>query len=342
MRAAVYYRNSDVRLETRPVPVVGPGELLVKVLASGICGSDVLEWYRIRTAPRVLGHEIAGVVEQVGAGVEQCKPGDRVAATHHVPCNTCRYCLAGHHTVCETLHTTSFDPGGFAEYVRIPALQTDRGTFRLPDSVSFEEGTFIEPLGCVVRGQRHVRLAAGQSALVLGSGVSGLLHILLARASGAGRIMATDVNAFRLDQARQCGADHVFDARDDVPAAVRACNDGRGADCVIVCTGAFSAFRQALAAVDRAGTILCFATTEPGQDLPLPLNDFWRNSVTVTSSYAAAPADLATALELIRAKRVAVSGLVTHRLPLAETGEGFRLMADGAEASIKIVVEPQT
>ena len=342
MRTAVYYNNRDVRLEERPSPRIGSGEARVKVAASGICGSDVLEWYRVKTAPRVLGHEIAGEIERVGPGVTRFKPGDRVVVSHHVPCNTCRYCLAGHHTVCETLHTTNFDPGGFAEFVRVPAINVDRGMFHLPAAVSFEEGTFVEPLGCVVRGQRHAGLGAGRSLLVLGSGVSGLLHIILARASGSGRIMATDVSAYRLDQARRYGADHGFDARADVPAAVRACNDGHGADLVVVCTGAFSAFQQAMASVDRAGTVLCFATTEPGTDLPIPLNEFWRNSVTVTSSYAAAPADLATALELIRLKRVDVARMITHRLPLAETGEGFRLMAEGGDASLKIVVDPQS
>ncbi|HUT24144.1 MAG TPA: alcohol dehydrogenase catalytic domain-containing protein [Sumerlaeia bacterium] len=342
MRVAMYYNNRDVRLEEMPKPEIGRGEILVQIVASGICGSDVLEWYRIRKAPIVLGHEVAGEVVEVGEGVERFHPGDRVCVSHHVPCNTCRYCLAGNHTVCETLHTTNFDPGGFAECVRVPPINVDRGAFVLPDEMSFEEGAFLEPLACVVRGQRNARLRPGQTVLVVGSGISGLLHVLLARALGAGRILATDVSEFRLGKAKEFGADVAIQASEDVPARVRGSNDGRPADLVIVCTGAFPAFLQALQSVDRAGTVLCFATTDPGTELPVPLNDFWRNSVTVMSSYANSPYDLEVAMELIRSGRVDVRPMITHRLPLAETGKGFALMAGLLdEDSLKIIVEPQ-
>lgn len=339
MRVAVYYNNKDVRLEERPTPQIGSGELLVKVMASGICGSDVMEWYRIKKAPRVLGHEIAGEIVQVGAGVERYQVGDRVFVSHHIPCNTCHYCLNGHHTVCETLHTTNYDPGGFAEYLRAPRLNVDRGVFLLPDEVSFEEGAFIEPLACVVRGQRLARLQPGQTVLVLGSGISGLLHVALARAQGAGRIVATDVSAYRLEAARRFGADAALHAQEDAPARLRQANGGRLADLVIVCTGAFPAFIQALQAVDRGGTVMFFAAPEPGVEVPVPVNDFWRNGVTLMPSYGGAPLDIAVAIELIRARRLPVSEMITHRLSLAETGLGFQLVAEAGE-SIKVIVEP--
>ena len=197
MRVAMYYNNQDVRLEEIPTPQIGPGELLVKVLASGICGSDVMEWYRIKKAPLLLGHEIAGEIVKVGEGVNSYKTGDRVFVSHHIPCNTCHYCLSGYHTACETLHTTNYDPGGFAEYIRVPQLNVDRGVFLLPNEVSYEQGAFVEPLACVVRGQRVATLKPAQTVLILGSGISGLLHILLAHASGAGRVIATDVSEYR-------------------------------------------------------------------------------------------------------------------------------------------------
>lgn len=340
MRVAMYYNNSDVRLEELPRPTVGPGELLVKVIASGICGSDVLEWYRTKKAPIVLGHEISGVIEEVGDGVERFSVEDRVAVSHHVPCNTCRYCLAGDHTVCETLHTTNFDPGGFSEYIRVPAINVDRGTFVLPDDMSFEEGAFLEPLACVVRGQRTAGLRAGQTVMILGSGISGMLHLLLARALGAARIITTDINDCRLERAVELGADHVIQASEDVPARLCECNGGRSADLVIVCTGALSAFAQAMKSVDRGGTIMCFATTEPGTDLPVPINEFWRNSITVMSSYANSPHDLCVAMDLIHSGRVSVDGMITHRLPLEQTGDGFKLMTDSRE-SLKVIIEPQ-
>jgi len=184
MRAAVYYRNDDVRLEEMPIPEIGPGELLLKVNMCGICGSDVMEWYRIRKAPRVLGHEAVGMVSEVGEEVGRYRKGERVFVSHHVPCNTCRYCLRGEHTACETLHSTNIDPGGFAEYARVPGINVDRGVFPLPADVTDEEGVFIEPLGCVLRGQGKLGVNPGQTVLVLGSGVSGILHIQLARCLG--------------------------------------------------------------------------------------------------------------------------------------------------------------
>ena len=340
MRVAVYYSNDDVRLEERPVPEIGAGELLVKVMASGICGSDVLEWYRKPKAPLVLGHEIAGVVEAAGAGAGCYRQGDRVFVSHHVPCNTCHYCLNDHHTACETLHRTNYDPGGFAEYIRVPALNVDRGVFILPEGVSYEEGAFIEPLACVVRGQRLAALQPAQTVLILGSGISGLLHLMLARASGAGRIIVTDLSAYRLNMAAQLGADLALAAGEDIPGRLRAATGGRLADLVVVCTGAPAAFRQALNSVERGGTILCFATTEPGVDLPVPLNEFWRNEIKLMPSYGNAPRDALAAIELIRSRRVAVQGMITHRLPLEETGRGFALVAESG-ASLKVIIEPQ-
>ena len=341
MRVAMYYNNQDVRVEEMPVPSIGPGELLVRVQASGICGSDVMEWYRLEKAPTVLGHEVAGEVVQVGEGVQRFSEGDRMVVTHHVPCNACHYCLSGHHTVCDTLRTTSFDPGGFAEYLRVPAINVDRGVFKLPDGVSFEEASFAEPLACVLRGQQRANAQPGQSVIVLGSGLAGLLHINLARTLGAGRIVATDVVDYRLEAARKFGADFAFSARDDVPARLREVNDGRLADLVIVCTGAPPALNQALQSVDRGGTVLFFAPTEPGVKVSVSINDtFFRNDTTLTTTYAGAPGNLASALELIRARSVRVGEMITHRLGLAEIGLGFKLTAE-AQDSLKVIVEPQ-
>ena len=340
MRIAMYYNNRDVRLEEMPTPEIGPGELMVKVLASGICGSDVMEWYRIKKAPLVLGHEITGEIVKVGEGVRHYKIGQRVFVSHHVPCNTCRYCLGGKHTACETLHTTNFYPGGFAEYIRVPPINVDRGVFLLPDEVSLEDGTFIEPLACVVRGQKLADMMPGHTVLVMGSGISGILHIALARALDVGRIIATDTNEHRMKQAKKFGADIVAHAKEDIPALVRRVNENRLADLVIVCTGALPAFTQALQSVDKGGTVLFFAPTEPGVNLPIPVNDFWRNGITLMPSYGAAPMDLTVALDLIRARRVPVHEMITHRLGLAETGKGFQLVASANE-SLKVIIEPQ-
>jgi L-iditol 2-dehydrogenase len=337
----MWYNNQDVRLEEMPTPQIGPGELLVRVLASGICGSDVMEWYRLDRAPLVLGHEIGGDIVRVGDGVEGYKEGERVSAAHHVPCNTCHYCLSGHHTVCDTLRRTNFDPGGFAEYIRLPAINVDRGVFLLPDEVSDEEATFIEPLACVLRGQRMAHMSPGDSVLVIGSGIAGLLHVQVARTLGAGRVIATDINEYRLEAAQRFGADAAIHAEEDLPARLRQVNDGRLADLVIVCAGATSAIAQALQSVERGGTVLLFAPTDPGVAIPISINElFWRNDVTLTTSYAGSPADYMAALELLRAHHICPGEMITHRLSLAETGLGFQLVAS-AQNSIKVIIEPQ-
>jgi len=339
MKVAMYYRNNDVRVEEMPVPKIGKGELLVKVMASGICGSDVMEWYRIKKAPRVLGHEITGEIVEIGEEVKKYKKGDRVFVSHHVPCNTCHYCLSGYHTACETLHKTNFDPGGFAEYLRVPEINVDRGVYILPDSMSYEEGTFIEPLACVLRGQKVASLKPGQSVLVIGSGMSGLLHVNLARALGAGKIIATDINEYRLKAALKFGADAVINAKEAVPERVKELNEGKFADLVIVCTGVMPAVNQALQSVDSGGTILFFAVPEPGINISVPINDFWRNEIKMMTSYGASPADLWLAIELIKAHRVDVKDMITHKLAMSEAGRGFKLVA-GAQDSIKVIIEP--
>ena len=342
MRVAMYYNNRDVRLQEMDIPRIGPGELLVQIFASSICGCDTMEWYRIRRAPLVLGHEIAGRIAETGEGVQGFKNGDRVTATHHVPCFACHYCRSGHETVCDTLlGGTHFDPGGFCEYVRLPRINVEHGTWPLPAEVSYEAGTFVEPLGCVLRGQRTAGIRPGASVLVLGSGIAGLLHIKLALALGAKTVAATDLSQERRDLARQYGAHHVLAADTDVAAEFRKLNNGRGADFVIACAAAEAVCRQAFQAVGRGGVILLFAPAPAATVVPVSINDvFWRRDVTLTTSYAAAPADCAEALELIRSKRIRVDDMITHRLGLAETGKGFELVAQGG-SSLKVIIKPQ-
>jgi len=341
MRVAMYYSNRDVRMEEIPTPQIGPGEILMRVEASGICGTDLLEWYRLHKAPLVLGHEVAGVIAASGEGVEHYKVGDRICAAHHVPCNTCHYCLSGHHTVCDTLRQTNFDPGGFAEYLRLPGINVEQGIFSLPDEVSFEEATFVEPLACVLRGQKLANLQPRQSVLVIGSGVAGLLHIQLARNSGVDYIMATDIVDYRLEAARKFGADVTVHAKEYIPGCINQAAGGRLADLVVICSGAESAINQALESVERGGTVLFFAPTEPGISIPISVNDlFWRNEITLTSSYGGSPADYAAALELIRAGKIRIREMITHRMGLAETGLGFKVVAL-AQDSLKVIIEPQ-
>jgi L-iditol 2-dehydrogenase len=343
MRVAMYYHNHDVRLEELPRPQIGPGEMLVEVKSCGICGSDVMEWYRRKKAPLVLGHEMCGEIVEIGERAAAQYPyriGKRVFVSHHVPCNTCRYCLRGHHTACATLQSTNFDPGGFSEYVRIPELQVDRGVYVLPDDVSFEEGTMIEPLACVLRSQRLAGVEAGDTVLVIGAGISGLLHIQLAKALGAGKVIATDIQEFRLKAAESFGADAALAGGEDLIGRLLEINDRRLFDLVIICAGTEAVVTSALQAVDNGGSVLFFAVPPAGVQVPIPITDLWRREITIQTSYGASPSDLMMALELIKTRRLPLlPQMITHRFGLEDAGLGFRLVAEARE-SIKVVINP--
>ena len=339
MLVAVYYNNHDVRIEEMPVPEISDDEVLLKVMASGICGSDVTEWYRVPKAPKVLGYEATGVIAKAGARVERLKVGERVFVSHHVPCGVCRYCSRGHHTACETLHSSNYFPGGFAEFVRVPKINVERGIYKLPSNMSFEEGTFVEPLACIIRGQRLAAINKTDTLLLIGSGVSGLLHLQLAKLRNVERIIVADVNPYRLSLAKKFGADFVIDARENVPEKLKQLNQGRFADQVVVCTGATPAAITALECVDKGGTILFFAVPDPTVRIPLPITQFWRNEITLKTSYGAAPTDLTESLEILKAKQLNVKNMITHRLSLKDAAQGFKLMAEAGN-SLKVIIEP--
>jgi L-iditol 2-dehydrogenase len=339
MLAAVYYNNRDVRIEEMPVPEIADDEILLKVMASGLCGSDVTEWYRVPKAPRVLGHEATGVIAKVGAKVTRYKVGDRVFVSHHVPCNKCRCCLRGHQTACETLHTSNFYPGGFAQYVRVPKINVKQGVYRLPDDMSFEEGTFIEPLACVVRGQRLAALEKEDTLLIIGGGLAGNLHAQLARANGVRNVVVSGMNKYRLELTKKLGAHHTIDARLNVPQELKKLNDGRLADQVFICKGGVSAALTAMECVDKGGTILFFAVSDPTVKIPVPMTEFWRNEITLKTSYGAAPRDLEESLAVLSQKKLNVVDMITHRFGIRQAAEGFRLMAESGK-SLKVIIEP--
>lgn len=337
----MYYNNDDLRLEEMPKPEISSDEILIKVEASGICGSDVMFWYRKHKVPLVLGHEIAGEIVQIGKNVKKYKIGQRVSASHHVPCGSCNYCLNGHPTVCETLRKTNFYPGGFAEFVKLPKINVEKGVYNIPENLSYDEATFTEPLACVLRGQRLAKMSPVKTVLVIGSGISGLLHIQMAKLNKASRIIATDINDFRLKAAKKFGADEVINAKDFSAERLLKANNSRLVDLVVLCTGAKSAIEQALELVDRGGAVLFFAATDEGAKISLDVNKlFWRNEVSLLSSYAASPEEHIEALQLISQGKINVKDMITHRFGLADTQKGFQLVAE-AKNSIKVIIQPQ-
>jgi L-iditol 2-dehydrogenase len=335
MKVAKWYNNRDIRIEEVPTPEPGPTEMRVKVMSCGICGSDIVEWYRLPRAPLVQGHEIGAEVVEVGAAVTKFKPGDRVFIAPKVPCMKCEYCRNGHYPVCSAVKERL--PGGFAEYVLAPQTLIDHGAYLLPDSITYDQSTFIEPLACVVRAQRLAGLQEDQTVLVMGSGMSGLLHVKLARAKKC-RVLATDINPRRLETAAVYGAQQTFDAAENVAERLLAAN-GRKVDVVILCTSAMSAVEQAWQCVDKGGAIVFFTVPAPDKTVTIPINAFWTREIRVLTAYYCGPPDIADAIELIATRTVTVDDMITHHLPLKDIGQGFQLVMDGRE-SIKVIIKP--
>jgi L-iditol 2-dehydrogenase len=339
-KAARYYGGGNIRIEEVDLPELRNGEVKVRVRACGICGSDLTDWYMEPRAPAFFGHEPSGDVVEVGPGVEEVKVGDRVFAHHHVPCFVCHYCRRGYYTLCETFKKTSLYPGGFAEYIVVPALNTERDTLRLPDSVSYEEATLIEPVGCCIKGIKRANLQLGDTVAVIGAGFMGLVHVQLARLFGAGRLFAVDSVPFRLQKAEDFGAHHTIDFKKErVPEKLRDLNHGRGADVVIVCTGHFDALREAMEIAEKGSTVYVYAPLPPDTPFPVDIYRFFFSEITLVTTYSASHLDTRAALALIAGGQIDAKNLLTHRFPLERTGEALSL-AKKAQDSLKVVVTP--
>ena len=304
-------------------------------MSCGICGSDIVEWYRLPRAPLVPGHEIGAEVVEVGPSVKKFIPGDRVFVAPKVPCMQCDYCKNGHYPVCTNIPERL--PGGLAEYVLVPNTLIENGAYRLPDSISYDQSTFIEPLACVVRAQRLAGVQQGQTVMLFGCGMSGLLHLKLAKAKNC-QVVTTDLNARRLELAAGFDADIITDAAENVAKRLKATN-GKKADVVILCTSAMSAIDQAWKCVDKGGVIVFFAVPGPDKQITVPLNDFWTKEIQILTSYYCGPPDIVDALELIATRAIKVDDMITHKLPLKNITEGFQLVLDGKE-SIKVIIKP--
>lgn len=332
MKAVVLYDVDDVRIETQSVPSIGEGELLVQTRASGICSSDAMAWYVRGKAPLVLGHEPAGVVAAIGNGARphdesgrDFAVGDRVFAHHHAPCFACAACRRKEYVQCLTWRASRIDPGGLAEYFRVPR-ENVRDTLPLPDEVSFVDASLVEPLGCVVKSLRRSEMRASDLVYVIGLGVMGLMHVLLARHRRA-RVFASDFVPERRGLAERAGAKAVHP--DDAVAALREANEGRGADVVICGPGTPLALRNALAAAAPAGTVVMFAPFEPGVPLDLDANDLYFRDLRLVGSYSCGPNDTREALGLIARGVVTAERLGATLVPLEKVAEAYRDLVNG-------------
>ena len=328
MRVARLDENLEVGIAEMDVPSVGAGEILVRTRACGICTGDIMGWYMKRKTPLVFGHEPAGEVAEVGAGVDDLRPGDRVFVHHHAPCMTCRLCARGEYVQCVAWRNGKLVPGGMAEYFAVPAGQVRADTLRLPPEVAFEDAALIEPLACTVKSMRRAGLRGGERVVVIGLGIMGQLHVVLARHAGASQVIGLDRVPFRLERARELGADHVIhvDERDSA-AALAELTGGEMADAVIVGPGSIEAMELGLALAGRGSTVVVFTASKPEDRLAVAPFDLYFREIRLVPSYSCGPNDTREALDLIARGVVRREQVVTHEFPLDRVVEAYRTAA---------------
>ena len=338
MKVAMYHGQRDVRVEEVPVPEVEDDEILVEMRACGICGSDLMDWYLKPRAPLVLGHEPAGVITKKGKKVNEFETGDRVFVHHHVACLTCHYCLRGDYTLCEQFHRTNIKPGGFAEYFKVPAKNVKMDTLKIPDELSFEEATFIEPVGCCLRAMRKCGIKTGDTVAVVGAGATGLIHSALSKIYGAGKTIVTDLVDFRLKSARKFGADITINPKNvDLETVTKEETEGRGVDAAIVTAPSLEAYKSALKICRKGGTLCVFAPTEPGSYLQLSVKDLFFSEMRIIPSYSTSHIETRMAMELLRSGKIPVKELITHRFKLAEAARAFDTALNNKE-SLRVLI----
>jgi L-iditol 2-dehydrogenase len=338
MKVAMYHGQGDIRIEEAATPDIGDSEALVEMKACGICGSDLMDWYLKKRAPLVLGHEPAGIISKKGRNARNFDVGDRVFVHHHVACLTCHYCRHGDYTLCAQFHETNIKPGGFAEYFKVPAPNLQIDTLRIPESLSFEEATLIEPVGCCIRALEKCNLQLGDSVAIIGAGTTGIIHTALSKIFGATTTIVSDLLDFRLKAAKKFGADVTVDPKDeDLTGIVRAETADRGADVAIVTAPSLEAYRAGLDVCRKGGKLCVFGPTDPNKYLQVSPNELFFSEVQIISSYSTSHLETRTALELIQSGRIKVKDLITHRFKLAETAKAFQT-AQECKESLKVIV----
>jgi len=340
MRVARLYDLHDIRVEELAVPSVGPREVLVKTVACGICSGDVLPWYIRRKAPVVFGHEPVGIVARVGAQVRDVRVGDRVFVHHHAPCFRCRLCRRGHHTQCATWRRSKIIPGGLAEYLLVPE-ENLADMLSLPDRIAWEDGVLIEPTACVVKSLRRAALHEGEAVVVIGLGIMGMLHLLLARAWGARPLIGVDRLDTRCHMAERLGDVRTLNPeREDVPARVRELTEGDGADVVIVGPSSPEALALGIACAGPGARVILFTPLPPGERVAIEPYHLYMNEISLIPSYSCGPPETREALRWIEQGAIRARHLPIHRFPLERVSEAFAAMARAEVVKAIICFDP--
>jgi len=338
MKVAMYYSREDIRIDSMPVPKIGEDEALVEMKACGICGSDLMDWYLKSRAPLVLGHEPAGVIAKKGRAVKGFDVGDRVFVHHHVACLKCHYCLHGDYTLCDRFHETNIKPGGFAEHFKVPSPNLQADTLKIPNTLSFEEATLIEPVGCCLRALKKCNIRKGDSVAIIGAGATGIIHTALSKILNATRTIVSDLIDYRLDVARKFGADVLVNPKNEnLAEVVKAETDGRGVDVTVVTAPSLKAYKAGIGICRKGGKLCVFASTKPNEYLKMSPKDFLFSEIRVIPSYSTSHLETRAALELIRSGKLDVKDLITHRFKLADAAKAFKVAHESKE-SLKVVI----
>jgi L-iditol 2-dehydrogenase len=323
-------------------PRIGEGEVLLRLGACGLCGTDVHKAvHQTVKPPIVLGHEVSGDIVEVGSGVTDFTVGDRVFVAHHIPCFTCHYCLHEHHTLCKQFRETNFDPGGFAEYIRIPALNVKHSMHKVPEKLSYEQAAMAEPVACCLRGIRLAKIQPGDSVLVMGAGQIGIIHSQLAKSFMAGKIMVSDISEFRLNKALELGANYAINvAREDLQERVMEITGGKGADTIIIAAGVSSLLTTAVNCVNRGGKIICFAPFDKNPNVSINARRFFEDEISIIGTYSSMSYEYGPVLNMIKEGVINVDAMITHSLKLENLQEAIQIASNPDEEYLKIIIKP--
>jgi L-iditol 2-dehydrogenase len=338
MRVARLYSPTDIRIEDIPVPKPGNGEALVRVRASGICSGDAMDWYIMKKAPLVLGHEPVGEIVEVDGSVNGFSAGDRVFIHHHAPCMSCVFCNRGDYVQCQTWKSSRIVPGGISEYILVPEINLKNDTLKLPDEVAFEDAVLIEPLACVVKSFRRSGFRKGGTVLVIGLGVMGILHIMLAGYYGAACVIGADRVPYRLQMAERLGAASTVNVEGaTLKEYVSSLTGGVGADLVVVGPDSVEAMKEGLECVSPGGTLLLFTPARPGEIFDFDPNWIYFRDISIVPSYSCGPDDTREALSLIRKGIIKAEQVVTHSFSIDEIQTAYELVRK-AQDVLKVVI----
>ncbi|OCG12049.1 zinc-dependent dehydrogenase [Gilliamella apicola] len=343
MKASVCYKQNDLRTEALPIPEISDNEVLIKMLACGLCGTDI---QKIRgdtvNKPTVLGHEVVGEIVKKGKNVSKFEIGDRVITAIHVPCFTCHYCNKGHYTICEQFRTNNIDPGGFAEFIRIPELHLNHLTHKVSNNVTDEEATLIEPIACCLHGLKQADIRPNDSVLIMGAGTIGILHAQLAKIKGANKVIVSDMSKFKLQKALNVGCDYAINIKEkNIIDEVNKITDGQGVDVIVIAAGVSSLVADAVNMVRRAGKIIVFSGFDKNKLVTIDVSRFFKDEISIIGTYSVTPYEFPEALDLLEKRKLNTKEMITHVYPLNKLSEAIDISTNPEQPVLKVIIKAE-